>query len=258
MRNPRFLIDWALIAVLLCPFECRAADDAAPSFATQSEGGPASRTPASQPGRSTTTLEIAPQPFDKGRNSSIEVAPQPSDKLSDPSARQIPSEQKYQPSQTTAKLDRDLGHDQLDERHRPYLGIELEYTTQCYLGMEEHGFEVVNVYAGSPAARAGMQGRTTSTPLGDLGAAASLIVLPVSFFTIPMLRRSGALGFPGDLIVAVDDQRVRTPEEMMRMLDHLKPGDTAYVTALRPVPGGSHQTIRFALHIDREVKSVGR
>ena len=64
-----------------------------------------------------------------------------------------------------ARLNRNFHpHDPEDSHHRPYLGIDLEYTTQCYLGMEEQGFEVVNVYPNSPAARAGLVARTGSTP----------------------------------------------------------------------------------------------
>jgi S1-C subfamily serine protease len=55
---------------------------------------------------------------------------------------------------------------------------------------------------------------------------------------------------PGDLIVAVDDRRVRTEEEFMRAIDPLRAGDTVYVTVIRPLVGGSHQTLRIAMHID--------
>ena len=112
--------------------------------------------------------------------------------------------------------------------------------------MEEHGFEVVNVYPNSPAARAGLHARTRSTPLGDFES--------LAIFTIPMLRRSGALGMDGDLIVAVDDRRVRTEREIAAALDRLRPGDTTYITVIRPVVGGGHRTMRVALHIDREIE----
>ena len=157
-----------------------------------------------------------------------------------------------------ARLNRNFHpHDPDDHHHRPYLGIDLEYTTQCYLGMEEHGFEVVNVYPNSPAARAGLVARTESTPAGDLKALGSILLLPIAPITFPLLRKSGALGTGGDLIIAVDDVRVRTPEEIRYALGHLKPGDTAYITVIRPLVGGYHRTMRIALHIDHETDAAG-
>jgi S1-C subfamily serine protease len=116
--------------------------------------------------------------------------------------------------------------------------------------MEMHGFEVVTIAPKSPAARAGLQARKPSTPLGELKAFGSLLAFPVALFTVPRLRRSGALGMPGDLIVAVDDRRVRTEDELTRALDPLRAGDVVYLTVIRPVVGGGHQTLRIALHID--------
>jgi S1-C subfamily serine protease len=119
---------------------------------------------------------------------------------------------------------------------------------------EEHGFEVVSVYPNSPAARAGLIGRTGSTPAGELKALLSFPIAPITF---PLLRKAGALGTDGDLIVAVDDVRVRTEDEIRHALDHLKPGDTAYITVIRPLPGGYHRTMRIALHIDSEMDAAG-
>jgi len=93
--------------------------------------------------------------------------------------------------------------------------------------------------------------------MGELKALGSILLLPVALYTMPLLRRSGALGEPGDLIVAVDDQRVRSKGQLLTALNHLKPGDTTYVTVIRPLPGGSHRTMRIALHIDREVDASG-
>jgi S1-C subfamily serine protease len=123
--------------------------------------------------------------------------------------------------------------------------------------MEEHGFEVVNVYPNSPASRAGMVARTESTPAGDLKALGSILLLPIAPITFPLLRKSGALGTGGDLIIAVDDVRVRTPQEIRYALGHLKPGDTAYITVIRPLAGGYHRTMRIAIHIDHETDAAG-
>src|SRR5260370_41181989 len=117
------------------------------------------------------------------------------------------------------------------------------------------GFEVVRVYPNSSAARAGLIGRTGSTPAGDLGALGSVLLGPVALVTFPLLRASGALGTGGDLIVAVDDVRVRSKEEILHALGHLKPGDTTYITVIRPLPGGYHRPMRLAIHIHHQTHS---
>lgn len=241
MRCRRFLINVSLVVVVVAPVvfatAFAAADSASPSIvsAPQITGGEETRRlPAGQPTGST-TLEIAPQPS----------LPPPAPKIGDLSRQPAPRD-----ADDIATLNKNW-HPQdpgdRDDGHVPYLGVELESTTECYFGMEEHGFEVVSVYPNSPAARAGLQARTRSTPLGDFES--------LAIFTIPMLRRSGALGMDGDLIVAVDDRRVRTEREIAAALDRLRPGDTTYITVIRPVVGGGHRTMRVALHIDREIEA---
>jgi S1-C subfamily serine protease len=90
-----------------------------------------------------------------------------------------------------------------------------------------------------------------------LSALGSVLLGPVALITFPLLRASGALGTPGDLIVAVDDVRVRNKEEILHALGHLKPGDTTYITVIRPLPGGYHRTMRIALHIENETDAAG-
>ena len=189
----------------------------------------------SQPHADAPTLELAPQPS---------VAPSSPNSSSETAAR------KFQQSDDVAALNREYKKTPPDDGRRPYLGFELEYTTQCLFGMEMHGFEVLSVAPNSPAGNAGLQARKPATALGNLAALGSVLAFPVGLFTVPRLRRSGALGMPGDLIVAVDDRRVRTEEEFMRAIDPLRAGDTVYVTVIRPLVGGSHQTLRIAMHID--------
>ena len=177
-----------------------------------------------------------------------------------PTAARPPTERAFRQSREDeiARLNRNFHpHDPDDGHHRPYLGIDLEYTTQCYRGMEEHGLEVVNVYPNSPAARAGLVARTGSTPAGDLSALGSVLLGPVALITFPMLRKSGALGTAGDLIVAVDDMRVRNESELLTALGHVKAGDTTYITVIRPLHGGYHRTMRIAVHIDHETDAHG-
>ena len=252
MRSPSVLIGWALLVVLLFPRDAVAADPsndhASLSIAAQSNDVANLHLPAIQPRR---------QP---PGSTTLEVAPQPSAKVPAPDQQETAEQRAFRQSRedAIARLNRNFHpHDPDENHHRPYLGIDLEYTTQCYLGMEEHGFEVVNVYPNSPAARAGMVARTESTPEGDLKALGSILLLPIAPITFPLLRKSGALGTGGDLIIAVDDVRVRTPDEIRYALSHLKPGDTAYITVIRPLAGGYHRTMRIAIHIDHETDAAG-
>ena len=236
MRCVRLALGCLLPIFLLAP--AAGAEDSVPSSTAALAGQPDdSNSPLlkSQPHADAPTLELAPQPS---------VAPSPPNSSSETARR------KFQQSDDVAALNREFKKTQPDDGRRPYLGVELEYTTQCLFGMEMHGFEVLSVAPDSPAAHAGLQARKPATALGNLAALGSVLAFPVGLFTVPRLRRSGALGMPGDLIVAVDDRRVRTEEEFMRAIDPLRAGDTMYVTVVRPIVGGSHQTLRIAMHID--------
>src|SRR5580692_9951446 len=232
MRSPSVLIGWALLVVLLFPRAAVAADPsndhASLSIPAQSNDVANLHLPAIQPGR---------QP---PGSTTLEVAPQPSARVPAPDKQETAEQRAFRQSreEEIARLNRNFHPHDPEDSHRPYLGIDLEYTTQCYLGMEEQGFEVVSVYPNSPAARAGLIGRTGSTPTGELKALGSLLLGPVALMTFPLLRNSGALGTDGDLIVAVDDVRVRTEDEIRHALYHLKPGDTTYITVIRPLAGG--------------------
>jgi hypothetical protein len=261
MRSPSVLIGWPLLVVLLSPCAAFTADisnrTAYPSIAAQPDDGNALRSPVGQPSGGASLNLPARQP---GKSTVLEVAPQPSAKVPAPGRLETKEQREFRQSREAeiAKLNRNFHpHDPDEGHHRAYLGVELEYTTQCYLGMEEQGFEVVSVYPDSPAARAGLIGRTASTAKGELGALGSILLLPIAPITFPLLRKSGALGTPGDLIMAVDDVRVRSEEEILYALGRLKPGDTAYITVIRPLAGGYHRTMRIALHIDHETDAKG-
>lgn len=245
MGYPRFLTRLLVSSSLIVslPFACEtfAADiAAAPSFASQTDTSGISSLPAEQPRDSAPTLEIAPQPADNP-----------------PARTEVPDRREFRKSQDVASSTRNSIREDADHAHNPYIGFSVEYSTHCYAGAEEHGFEITTVIPGSPAARAGLQATAPSTRMGDLGAFGSFLTFPVSLIMAPALRRSGALGEFGDLIVAIDDQRVRSKGEFLKVLGNLKPGDTTYFTIIRPIPGGSHKTMRIALHITREVDGLG-
>jgi hypothetical protein len=257
MRSPSVLIGWPLLVVLLCPCAILAADTssdhASPSIAAQPNDAANLHSPTGQPNDNANRSIPARQPAE---STTLEVAPQPSDKVPAPDGRETEQRAFRQSREDEiARLNRNFHPQDSDDSRPPFLGFDLEDTTECYLGMEEHGFEVVSVYPNSPAARAGMIARTGSTPSGDLKAIGSLLLGPVALVTFPLLRASGALGTDGDLIVAVDDVRVRTREQILHALGHLRPGDTTYITVIRPLTGGYHRTMRIALHIDPETNA---
>jgi hypothetical protein len=260
MHNPRVLMGWPLLVVLLSPCATSSADNSnnsnSPSIASQSNDSQNLRSPSAQPGEASSRTLPGSQP---NASTTLEVAPQPSGKGPAADGRETDEQRALRQHQAEiARLNSNFhSRDLEDAHHRPYFGFDLEYTTQCYLGMEEHGFEVVTVYPNSPAARAGLIARTSSTPKGDLGALGSVLLGPVALVTFPLLRASGALGTPGDLIVAVDDVRVHTKQEFLHQIGKLKPGDTTYITVIRALQGGYHRTMRIAVHVDNETDATG-
>src|SRR5712692_6329934 len=140
MRHPIFLVSSSLIISLLVSCESLAADNSehatAPSFASQSDATAISHVPAPQPGAATT----------------LEIAQQPSTAPSTPARHEVPDERAFRKSEDVASRIRDSQRESSDHAHSPYIGISVEYSSQCFLGREEHGFEVMTVYPGSPAA----------------------------------------------------------------------------------------------------------
>ena len=260
MRSPSVLIGWPLLVVLVIPCAALATDipnsNSSPSIQAQPNDAASLKIPSGQgSGGASATIPSR----QSGETTTLELSPQPSDKIPAPDKNETLEQRAFRQSKEdeVARLNRNFHPHDDEDSHRPYLGLELEYSTMCYRGMEEHGFEVVSVYPDSPAAHAGLVGRTGSTAAGDLGALGSVLLGPVALVTFPLLRASGALGTGGDLIVAVDDVRVRTKDEILHALGHIKPGDTTYITVIRPLPGGYHRTMRIALHIDYETDAAG-
>jgi hypothetical protein len=223
---------------------------------TGSQGGtnPATHGIAGQGGSDDTTLEIAPQPG--------LVAPKPA-------VKEIPGDRNFNPGEDTSSIEPSFrqgtetgagdtsgnlnGNGDSNQPHaRPYLGITVAYATQCYLGGEEHGLEVLTIDPNSPAQQAGLQARSGMTAVG---AALTTLLSPLpggSIVATKALGGTGAVGQEGDLIVAIDDKRVRDQSDLESAMARLKPGDTMYLTVIRPDGTGdhpAHKTIKIAVRV---------
>jgi S1-C subfamily serine protease len=60
-----------------------------------------------------------------------------------------------------------------------------------------------------------------------------------------------AMADRGDLIVAVDDQRIRSQADFNDAMAKARPGDTLYLTVIRPLPGGDHATMKIAVKVGK-------
>src|SRR5271166_4844523 len=215
---------------------------------SQSSGVPATHGIAGQGGGDDTTLEIAPQPGLAAPKAAV---------------REIPTDRNFNPGEDNASVDPNFrpgtengtgdidstmngnGNGESGRPHaHPYLGITVQYTTMCYLGGEEHGLEVLTVDPNSPASQAGLQARSGITAVGAALSTLSGIIPGGAILANKALATSGAMGQGGDLIVAVDDKRVRDQSDLETAMSRLKPGDTMYLTVIRP-EGNSHKTIKI-------------
>jgi PDZ domain len=182
----------------------------------------------------------------------LEIAPQPSLQQRRPAVQELPSEPRYQPGENETSVEPNFqpgGHgDSLAQpRHRPLLGITAKYTTMCYKGQEEYGLEVLTIDPNSPAEKAGLRGPTEGTSTGAAAATIAGLVPIFGKLGQHFLEKDGDLGQGGDLIVAIDDRRVRSQDDLDYAMSQLKPGDTMYLTVIRPLHGGDHQTEKIAV-----------
>lgn len=133
---------------------------------------------------------------------------------------------------------------------RPYLGIAVQYiATEDLLGRAARGLEIMSVDPNSPAEDAGLRGQGAPTKLGASGATAGALMPPLDLIVMPLLRRAGDLGDTGDLIVAIDDNRVGGADDLKNALAPLHAGDTLYLTVVRLQRDGSHQTLKIPVKL---------
>jgi hypothetical protein len=224
---------------------------------TQGGGGSTPHGIAGQGGSDDATLEIAPQPG--------LAAPKPA-------TQEIPSDRNFNAGEDTSSIDPnfrpgtengtgDIDSNQNGEGNRgyrnqpharPYLGITVQYVSKCYQGGEEHGLEVLTIDPNSPAAKAGLQAQSGMSGIGAAVRTLTGILPGGSIFADKALSTSGAMGQGGDLIVAVDDQRVRDQSDLENAMSRLKPGDTMYLTVIRPNgtdEHAPHATLKIAVKV---------
>ena len=242
MSSTRVLLA-AAIAVGLAPFVLSS------SLSAKDTSAPVPKFSA-QPGEKAPSNSIRNQPED---DRTLEIAPQPKALPPEKSVEEIPADKDYKPAEKTASLEKkfnELENQPSDKPKKlPYLGISVQYQLKCYLGQEEHGLEIVKIDPNSPADKAGLTAKDGITPLGAAGMTAGALLGPLNLAVQPLLKRAGALGKDGDLIVAVDDHRVRSELDLEDELAKLKPGDTMYLTVIRPLPSGAHQTMKIAVKV---------
>ncbi|HVA80747.1 MAG TPA: PDZ domain-containing protein [Candidatus Binataceae bacterium] len=194
----------------------------------------------------------------------LEIAPQPGLKPAKPGVEEVPGGDNFRPGEDTSSVNPQYQpgvengdsntlnpnpQNGVDRHAKPYLGITVNETTKCYLGMEEHGLEILTVDPNSPAWGAGLHGSTGANAIGATASTVGDLVPFLGTILTSQLAKRGDLGLAGDLIVAVDDHRVRTQQDLDDAIAKLKPGDTMYLTIIRELPGGGHTTKKIEVHV---------
>lgn len=129
----------------------------------------------------------------------------------------------------------------------PYIGITTQPVERCYIGGEEYGLEILTIDEGSPAAAAGLRGCTPSATKPHTSALGHQVDLALHSFATMWDVPLG----DGDLVIAINDRRVRSQAEMNQEIGKLKPGDVAYLTVIRPVSAIKHETLKILVHVGR-------
>lgn len=219
--------------------------------------GNSQQSPGQSQGQGSNQPPTAPAAQGDENDATLEIAPQPGAALpKQPGAEEIPGGRGFRQQDDTASVDprwnpnTENGVNNRVRTGKPYLGIKVEFTTVCYQGGEEHGLEITEIDPNSPAQLAGLSARK-----GASGAAAAVRTLgalagPLQMAFGPLVDKM-AQDAGGDLIVAVDDHRVHNQAEFDNEFAQLKPGDTAYLTVIRPMPGGQHKTLKVAVTVGR-------
>jgi hypothetical protein len=238
---PKFPLFAIALAAFIAHNPCaKAQSDVTTASAGANQGAtsaPATQTPASSGNPSDQTLEIAPR-----ISPPLPVPPPPSEPDSGGNLNDSVAPPDGAPPVPEPPASANSG--------RPYLGISVQTIySDDRPGRVVSGLEVVSVDNNSPAAIAGLRGRTRMTSAGESGATVGALVPPLDLIVMPLLKKTGALGQGGDLIIAIDDRRVANDFDLQSELESLKPGDTIYLTIVRAAVNGSQQTVKLPIKL---------
>jgi hypothetical protein len=206
-------------------------------------------------GNDDATLEIAPQPGLVPKPAVKEI---PSGRSFNPGENDTSVDSNFQPrtENGTGDIDNNLNgqnnNDSYRPHARPYLGITVAYRSMCFNNGEQHGLEVLTVDPNSPASQAGLHAKSGISAIGAAVTTLSGILPGGTILANKAMETSGAMGQDGDLIIAVDDQRVRDQSDLESAISRLKPGDTMYLTVIRPNgtdERGPHATLKIAVRV---------
>jgi hypothetical protein len=251
MNRLRNLALGAFAVTIVAVVGIAAAQTSAPPSApqTQEGAGPPPAPIGSQGGAPDATLEIAPQPGVTAPKPGIDEIPG-GDNFR-PGGNTDSDNLNYRPGTENGDSNSSNGNNpnSLARHGRPYLGITIQEADKCFKGKEEHGLEVLTVDPNSPAAAAGVKGGTGANAVGATASTLGALIPFAGTLITSQLEKRGDMGMSGDLIVAVDDQRVRTQQDLDDAIARLKPGDTMYLTVIRPGPDRSHTTQKLAVHV---------
>jgi len=188
-------------------------------------------------------------------DATLEISPQTGIRPPSGSSNEIPSNREFRPGDDTASVNREFRPGEQDRgdqtgKGKSCLGITVKYTNYCFKGAEEHGLEVTSIDSNSPAEQAGL--KATGDKGGVISAAetASAFLGPIQMLTNGLFEKAEQ-GNRGDLIVAIDDQRVRSQADLDDIMAKTRPGDSLYFTVIRPLPGGDHKTMKIAVNVGK-------
>jgi len=117
-------------------------------------------------------------------------------------------------------------------------GVTVRCSTIGGWGGEAHGLEVVKVDPNSPLA-AELRG---PLPASTRAATPSTFLDRLKAIPIPQAQ-------PGDLIVAINDVRVRCPTSLEEQIAKARAHDAIYLTISRWLPNDTHQTMRIPVEL---------
>ena len=216
---------------------------------------------AAQPGVTNPSMPgIGHQPSD---DATLEISPQTGIRPPSGATEVTPNNRGFNPGEDTTSINPEFrpGYDELNpnpnggggggnQNSMSCLGMQLKYANYCFKGAEEHGLEVLAIDKNSPAERAGLKPNGNQGGMLAAAETASALIGPLQLLTNHFIEKAAAAD-RGDLIVAVDDQRIRSQADFNDALAKARPGDTMYLTVVRPLPGGDHKTLKIAVTVGK-------